>query len=69
MTALTRQDLHRWIDSLPEAKLAKFMAGLTALQDALSDQQASTTPYTPVKLGGLWAGVHIDEGQLSAAPP
>jgi hypothetical protein len=64
MTALSRQDLHRWIDSLPEAKLAKFMAGLAALQDVLSDQPAGTTPYTPIKLGGLWTGVNIDEEQF-----
>lgn len=65
MTVLTRQELHRWIDSLPEAKLAKFMAGLAALRDALSDQPASETPYTPVKLGGLWAGVTIDDEQIA----
>lgn len=65
MTVLTREELHRWIDALPEAKLAKLTAGLSALREAFGEPSSSTTPYTPVKLGGLWAGIKIDEQQIA----
>lgn len=65
MTVLTREELHRWIDALPEAKLAKLTAGLAALCEAFDEPASGTTPYTPVKLGGLWAGIKIDEQQIT----
>jgi len=72
MSSMLRQELHRLIDALPDTLLAEIANWLRSarLLLPLSVKEPSaplTTPYTPVKLGGLWQTVSISDQDLTEA--
>lgn len=64
MTMISRTGLYRLIDELPEAMLPEVFHFLEFLHFKLEKEVISTTPYTPVPLGGLWQGVTITDEDI-----
>ncbi len=60
-----KKRINRTIESLPESALVELVTFLDYLQyRESSDNRQTTTPYTPVALGGLWQGARISDEDI-----
>ena len=53
------------LDTLPEEALKEVATYVEYLQYKLGRHPSSPTPYKPVALGGLWAGVTITDEDIA----
>ncbi len=53
------------LDTLPEHALEDVVSYLGYLQYKLRPDLGRATPYKPVALGGLWAGVRISDEDIA----
>ena len=61
MSTVSRSDLYRLIDQLPESALLEVARFL----EFVSYKQKNTPPYTPVALGGLWQDLTISDEDIA----
>lgn len=66
MSTISRRDLHRFIDRLPESSLAEVARFLEFIFFKLGEKPDSASPYVPVALGGLWQGLTITDEDIMA---
>ncbi|MEW5985816.1 MAG: hypothetical protein AB1791_04200 [Chloroflexota bacterium] len=60
-----RQGIETSLEVLPEETLSEVIAFLEYLQYRQSRQAQQQSPYKPVALGGLWAGVTIGDEDIA----
>lgn len=65
MSVISRADLYRLIDELPESVLTEVARFLEFIRFKLNQEPLSPRPYTPVALGGLWQGVTITDDDIT----
>ncbi len=53
------------LETLPTRALAEVASFVEFQRFKREDQGLRETPYRPVKLGGLWKGVHISEEEIA----
>ncbi|NJN96255.1 MAG: DUF2281 domain-containing protein [Anaerolineales bacterium] len=64
MPVMNRTELHRLIDELPEPIIPEVAQFVEFIQFKL-DQQTREPTYTPVTLGGLWAGLTVTDEDIA----
>jgi hypothetical protein len=64
MSTISRTELHRLIDELPEPIIPEVAQFVEFIQFKL-DKQTKEPPYTPVTLGGLWEGLAITDEDIA----
>jgi hypothetical protein len=64
-TLLTRQQIIQTIQDLPAEALPEIAQFIEFVR--FKAHSTGSTPYTPVALGGLWAGVTITEADIQQA--
>lgn len=60
-----KQQISKVLDTLPEDKLSEVALFLEYLQYKQGHKSAQRTPYTPVVMGNLWAGVTITDDDIA----
>jgi hypothetical protein len=60
-----KQRISKVLDTLPEDKLSEVALFLEYLQYKQGRRSAQRTPYTPVAMGNLWAGVTITDDDIA----
>ncbi|MBE7474617.1 MAG: hypothetical protein DPW09_41315 [Anaerolineae bacterium] len=65
MSTISRTDLHRLIDELPEPIIPEVAQFVEFIQFKL-DRETKGPAYTPVALGGLWHGLTIKDEDIAA---
>ena len=66
MTSQTelKQQIAQALDTLPEDKLSEVALFLEYLQYKQGRRSTQQTPYIPIKMENLWAGVTITESDI-----
>lgn len=65
MSVVRRTDLYRLIDELPEFMLPEVSRFLEFLFFKLGRKPSPSSSYTPVKLGGLWHEITINDAEIA----
>jgi len=66
MTIVNRQYVHELVDRFPDPLLSDIAQLLRTLEQLAQPLNGKKPPYTPVQLGGLWAGVSVSDDDIDA---
>jgi hypothetical protein len=64
MSTISRTELHRLIDELPEPIIPEVAQFVEFIQFKL-DREIKEPTYVPIALGGLWQGLTITDEDIS----
>jgi hypothetical protein len=62
-----KEELDALLDDLPETALREVASFVEFQRFKLGQHAAKRPPYRPVRLGGLWQGITVDEGDIADA--